>query len=143
MDGLVQQDPVGRQPDRVTHALGFEALVHLGIGEGRIAAKIEPLHGAPVTADHRLQCRPPAISAVHVPGSQGAPLDIAKLVEHEQRVVAGAAEMAVVDAAFLCAVGWALTRIHIEHDQLIPRRRLLSERARRPTHDRPVIRHRR
>jgi hypothetical protein len=36
---------------------------------------------------------------VHVPGSQSTPLDIAKLVEHEQRVVAGTAEMAVVGAA--------------------------------------------
>jgi hypothetical protein len=33
--------------------------------------------------------------------SQSAPLDIAELVEHEQRVIAGAAEMPVVDTAFL------------------------------------------
>jgi ABC-type transporter MlaC component len=30
---------VGRQPDRVTDALGFEKLVHLGIGDGRIATE--------------------------------------------------------------------------------------------------------
>jgi hypothetical protein len=91
--------PIGRKPDRVAHALGFEELVHLRIGEGRIAAKIETLHGAPVADDHRLQHCPPAVGAVHVPGSQGTPLDIAKLVEHEQRVVAGTAEVAVVGAA--------------------------------------------
>jgi hypothetical protein len=53
---------------------------------------------------------------VHIAGSQRAPLDIAKLVEHEQRVITGATKMAVVGAAFLLAVGRALTRIHVEHD---------------------------
>jgi hypothetical protein len=53
---------------------------------------------------------------VHVAGSQRAPLDIAELVEHEQRVITGAAEVAVVGAAFLLAVGRALARIHVEHD---------------------------
>src|SRR6516164_9302460 len=37
--------------------------------------------------------------------SQSAPLDIAELVEHEYRVIAGAAEMPVVGAAFLLAIG--------------------------------------
>src|SRR6516162_8361455 len=49
---------------------------------------------------------------------QSAPLDIAELVEHEYRVIAGAAEMPVVGAAFLLAIGRALARIHIEHDRL-------------------------
>jgi len=53
---------------------------------------------------------------VDVAWPQGATLDIAKLVEHEQRVLAGAAEMSVVGAAFLLAVGRALARIHVEHD---------------------------
>src|SRR6516162_1398894 len=35
-------------------------------------------------------------------------------------MVAGAAEVAVVGTAFLLAVGWALARIHVEHDH--PRR---------------------
>jgi hypothetical protein len=49
-------------------------------------------------------------------GSQCAALKIAELVEHEQRVITGAAEMAVIGTAFLCAVGRALARIHVEHD---------------------------
>ena len=109
---------IGRQPDRVADALGFEELVHLGIGEGRVAPEIEALHDAPVAGNHRLQHRAPAIGAVHVARPQGAPLDIAELVEHEQRVIAGAAEMPVVGAAFLLAVGRALARIHVEHDGL-------------------------
>ena len=40
---LVLQDPIGRQPDRITHALGFEELVDLRVGEDRIASKIAPL----------------------------------------------------------------------------------------------------
>jgi hypothetical protein len=55
---------------------------------------------------------------VHIAGPQGAPLDIAELVEHEQRMVAGAAEMAVITAALLLAIGRAFARIHIEHDGL-------------------------
>jgi hypothetical protein len=61
----VLQNAVGREPDRVADALGFEELVHLGIGESRVAAKIEPLH-ASVAGDHRLQNRAPAVGAVHV-----------------------------------------------------------------------------
>ena len=56
---------------------------------------------------HCARCRP-----------QGAPLANSELVEHKQRVVAGAAEMAVVSAAFLLALGRALARIHVEHDHL-------------------------
>jgi hypothetical protein len=72
--------------------LCFEKLVHLGVGEGRVASEIKTLHGSPVACDHRFQHSAPAVA-------QGAPLGIAELVEHEQRVVAGAAEMAVVGAA--------------------------------------------
>ena len=35
----VLQDAIGRQPDCVANALGFDELVNLGIGEGRVAAK--------------------------------------------------------------------------------------------------------
>jgi hypothetical protein len=44
---------------------------------------------------------------MHVARPQDAPLDIAKLVEHEQWVVAGAAKAAIIGAAFLLAVGRA------------------------------------
>ena len=77
----VLQDPVGRQPDCVTDALGFDGLVNLGIGEGRVAAKIEPLDGASVADDHRLQHRAPTIGTMNVSGSQRASLNIAELVD--------------------------------------------------------------
>ena len=87
------QDIVGRQPDRVGNLLGFEKLVDLGIGEGSIAPEVEVLYAPPVADDHRLQHCAPAGSAVDIACPQGAALDIAELVEYEQRVVAGAAEV--------------------------------------------------
>ena len=48
--------------------------------------------------------------------AQGTPLQIAKLVENEQRVITSAAEVAVVRAALLLPLGRALARIHVEHD---------------------------
>src|SRR5215469_233522 len=115
---LVLKDAVGRQANRVTGALGFEELVHLGIGEGRVAWEIKPLHPVSVADDHWLQRCAPAIGAVHVAASQNAPLDIAKLVEYEQRGDAGEVEMAVVGAAFRVAISRAFARIHVEDDGL-------------------------
>jgi hypothetical protein len=60
----------------------------------------------------------PTIGAVHVARPQAAPLDIAELVEHEQRMIAGAGEMAALGVAFLLAVGRALARIHVEHNHI-------------------------
>src|SRR5262249_24354945 len=48
-----------------------------------------------------------AVSAVHVAGTQSTAFEVAKLVEHEQRVIAGAGVMAVPDAHLLPAVGRA------------------------------------
>jgi hypothetical protein len=49
----------------------------------------------------------PAVSAVHVAGTQSTAFEVAKLVEHEQQVIAGAGVMAVPDAHLLLAVGRA------------------------------------
>jgi hypothetical protein len=43
----------------------------------------------------------PAVGAVHVAGTQDAALQIAELVEHEQRMIAGALVMTVPDAHLL------------------------------------------
>jgi hypothetical protein len=85
-----------------------------------IAAEIAPLHLVPVAGDHRVQHFSPAVGAVDVAGPQGAPLQITELVEHTQQVVAGAAEVALISAAFLVALGRGLARIPVEHDD--PRR---------------------
>src|SRR5689334_3547667 len=117
---FVLQNLVGRKPDRVAGTLGFEELVYLGIGEGSIAPEIQMLDDTPVTRDHRLQHRTPIIGTMDVARPQDTPFDITELVEHEQRVIAGTSEMAVISAAFLLAVGRAFARIHVEYDGLRP-----------------------
>src|SRR5215831_11899128 len=47
---------------------------------------------------------------MHVAGTQSTAFEVAKLVEHEQRVIAGAGVMAVPDAHLLLAVGRAPCR---------------------------------
>ena len=49
----------------------------------------------------------PAVSAVHVAGTQSTAFEVAELIEHEQRVIAGAGVMAVPDAHLLLAMGRA------------------------------------
>jgi len=49
----------------------------------------------------------PAVGAVDMAGTKLTAFEITELVEQEQRVVAGAGEVAVVRGAFLLAVGRA------------------------------------
>jgi hypothetical protein len=53
---------------------------------------------------------------VDVTRPQEAALQVAELVEQEQRVVTGAAEVAVPGRALLIAVGRALGAVHVEDD---------------------------
>jgi hypothetical protein len=53
---------------------------------------------------------------VNIAGTQRATFQIAELVEHKKRVIAGAFVMAVPDALLLLAMGRADARIHVEHD---------------------------
>ena len=54
------------------------------------------------------------------PGFSGAIMSatfqIAELIEHEQRMITGAGEVAVVGGAFLISIGLAHTGVHVEHD---------------------------
>jgi hypothetical protein len=108
---------VGRQADGIADALGLQQLVDLGLGEGGIGPEVEG--GAPVAVagDHRLQHQAPVFGAVGIAGPKEAALQVAELVEQEQRVIAGAAEVAVPDRAFLLAVGRALRAVHVEDDR--------------------------
>src|SRR3954471_13959975 len=78
------------------------------------------LHDAPVTSNYRLQHRAPAIGAMDVARPQRAPLDIAELVEHEQRMITGAGKVAIVGTAFLLPISRAFARIHVEYHGLRP-----------------------
>src|SRR5918993_5141948 len=89
------QDGVGGQADGIPIAFRFQELVDLGRGESRIGSEVAPLPRGPVPRNYRLQHLAPALGGVDVAGPQGAALQVTELVEHEQRVIAGAAEVAV------------------------------------------------
>ena len=103
MSDLFLQDLVCRQPDRAAGALGFEERANLRIGKSRVASEMQMLHNAPATRNHRPRQRAPAIGTMDVARPQCASLDIAELVEHKQRMMAGAGEMPVAGAAFRLA----------------------------------------
>jgi hypothetical protein len=63
-------------------------MIHIGFGfidllEGGIASEIAAQVPFPVTHNDRFQNVPPSVGAVDIAGAQGAPLQIAKLVEQE------------------------------------------------------------
>ena len=116
----VLEHSVSRQADRVPEAFGFEELVNPGQCKRSISSEVAPKQPVSITSDNRLEHIAPFVGAVHVAGAKRAALQIAELVEHEQRMIAGAAEMAVVGRAFLLAMGRANGAVHVEHDDLQP-----------------------
>ena len=88
------------------------------MSEGGIPSEVAPQLPIPIPGDNRLQHVAPAVGAMHVAGPQGAPLQVAELIENEKRVIAGAAEVTVVGCAFLIAMGRADAAVDIEHDRL-------------------------
>lgn len=110
------QNAVARQPDRVLVAFGLQELVDLGVGKSGIGAEVAAEVALPVAGHDRFEHVLPAVRRMNVARAQRRTLQINELVEHEQRMVAGAGEVTIVGGAFLIAVGRADTRIHIEHD---------------------------
>jgi hypothetical protein len=94
----------------------FEELVDIGIRKAGIGPEVEARDLAAIARHDRRQNILPAIGAVDVAGAKGAPFEITELIEHEQRVIAGAGVVTVPDAVFLLAMRRAHARIHIEHD---------------------------
>jgi hypothetical protein len=110
------QDAVRRQTDRILDRLGFKILLNLGIGEACVGSEIEARDFATIARHDRLQHVLPPVGAMNVAGAQRASLQIAELVEDEQRVITSAFVMAVPDAHLLLAMGRAHARIHVEHN---------------------------
>jgi hypothetical protein len=110
------QDAVRRKPDRVLDAFRFQILVDIGIGEARVGAEIDARDLAAIARHDGLQHIPPAVGAVNVVGTKRAAFQIAELVEHEQRMIAGAVVVAVPHAVLLLAMHRAHARIHVEQD---------------------------
>ena len=96
MGDAVLKHSISRKADRVLEALSFQELVNLRRGEGRIGAKVTPQAALAIASDDRLQNIPLAVSRVDVARAQRTALQVAEPVEHEKRVIARAAEMAIV-----------------------------------------------
>ena len=102
--------------DRVLNPFGFQELVHIRLSEGSITSKGDSFDGSLIAGNDRLEDVFPAIGAVDVSGTKRASLQIAELIEHEERMVTRATKMPVPDAVLLITMSWAYTRIHIKHD---------------------------
>ena len=118
MGDALLQHLVGGKPDGVAEALGFEELVHPGQCKRSITSEVVPARPIPVSSDNGLQHIAPFVGAVHVAVTKDATLQAPELVEQEQRVITGAAEVAVVRGTLLLTVGRADGAIHVEHDEL-------------------------
>jgi len=114
MGDALLENRVRLDADGIQHALGFKVVVNVRRGERRVATKVEADLPFLIAFDHRHQDFPPAVGTVDVAGAQTAPFKITHVVEQEQRMIAGAAEMAVVGRAFLAAVGRTDAGIHVE-----------------------------
>jgi hypothetical protein len=98
------QNLIGRKPDGVVNPFAFQELVHIRLSEGSVASKGDAGGRPLVACDDRLENRFPSVGAVHVTGTKGASFQVTILIEDEQRVLAGAAEVAVPDALLLLAM---------------------------------------
>ena len=96
--------------------LGFEKLVNFGVSETRVGSEINARDFVSISRHNRLQHALPAVGGVDVAGSQRAAFQIAKLIEQEQRMVAGAGIVAIPGTHLLLTVGGADARIQVEHD---------------------------
>uniref|UniRef100_E6QHB4 Uncharacterized protein n=1 Tax=mine drainage metagenome TaxID=410659 RepID=E6QHB4_9ZZZZ len=101
------QNLICGKADRVLDAFGFQELVHIRLREGCVATEGDTFHRSLVACNDRLENVFPPIGAMHVAGSERASLQIPELVEHEERMKAGATEMPVPHALLLLAMRWA------------------------------------
>lgn len=116
MRNLTLQNTIGTQPDGIEVALRFQHLVEVRNGKRGVVPEEPHQVTASISRYDRLQNLFPSVGAVHIAGAQSTPFELPKLVEHEQRVIAQAAEMAVPRGAFLCAVGRADRAVHVQRD---------------------------
>src|SRR3954467_14781893 len=118
MSNPALENRIGGQADHVPVVLRLQELIDLRRGKTRIGAEVAPLHRGPVAGDNGLQHLAPALGTVHVAGTKRTPLQVTELIEHEQWVITGAAEVPVVGAPFLHTKGRADAGVHVEHNPL-------------------------
>src|SRR3982074_1847373 len=86
------KDAVRRKSNGVFDPFSLQIFVHLGIGEAGVGTKINARDFTLIPRHDRLQYCLPSVGAVNIARAQGAAFQIAKVVEHEQRMIAGEAK---------------------------------------------------
>ncbi len=98
----------------------LKVTIEVRIGEGGVTSEKTFQGTLTIAGNDRLEYRQPIVGTVHIAFTQVGPFQITKLVEAEQGMVAGAAEMAVEGRTFLLPVSRALQTIHFENQFLNP-----------------------
>jgi len=117
--GEVGMEPthlVRRSPDWALEQPTRASLTLKSMSSWKPSAEIDARDLAPETRHDRVEHFLPAVRAVHVAGTQSAAFQIGELVEHKQRMIAGAGVIPVSHAHLLLAVRRAHARIHVEYD---------------------------
>ena len=121
MCNLLPQHGIGRQPNGVEIASLFEPCVDRRAGIGGVGAEEAATKlAASGAGDHRVEHIPPVVGAVDIAMTQGTAFQHPELVEHKERMVAGAVEMPVPGGALLLAMGRADRAVHVQRDVLQP-----------------------
>jgi hypothetical protein len=138
---LALQHGVGLDPDGIPEGFLLQQAQQLRAGERRVAPEELGDVEIPVACDDRQQHAPPVLGAGAVAPPEHDPLQVAELVEQEQRVVARTAEVAVVGAALLTAVGLADGAVHVEDQlgELTVRMGLVDPLARQIDQERQIL----
>ena len=93
---MLMEELVGRHADGIQEAVFLQVFINLWFGEGRIATKVFPDILALVPLNDWVQKFFPAVSAVNIAGAEQFAFTITPLVEAEQWMETGTAEMTVV-----------------------------------------------
>ena len=90
------QHLVAGEPYSVKDLLLLEVLIDIRFGEGGIGPKVPAHSRRRIARQYRTQHLPPVARTMYVARTEHGPLAVPELVEHEQRVIAHAAKVAVV-----------------------------------------------
>ena len=84
---------VGRHPDGIQEAVSLQVFIDHWFGEGRITTKVFPILFVLISLDDRFQNFLSTISAVNITRAQQDAFTIPELIEAEQGMETGTAEM--------------------------------------------------
>ena len=99
------QNLVGLQPDGISKLIIFQIIKQFRNGESRICTQIFAPKARPAVAfDDGLKYILPIICAMNIAGTKSATLQVAVLVEDEQRMIAVLGKVAVIGGTLLRSV---------------------------------------